>query len=379
MLALLLGIEYDVFADPTKWLIDLDAGGPGAGLLEYPWPAAALLDLPLRIGVPTILHYFAVVVACLLAVDAAMTWTFWRASGTRLSHGVWLWLLTVPALGPLVLARYDLLPAALAALALLAMANGRAAGAGLLAAVGSALKIWPVIVLPALLLPAQRAARARLIAAFLACGFAFALMTLLAAGWIRLASPFAVQGERGLQIEAFAALPFLWLRYFEGGGVWKVGFAPCHCTEIFGPGVHVALQAGKLLMAAGGALVAFLYVRAFQAPTQARTPSRAALLAAFSLLAWFAGAGAFSPQYLLWLAALLALLGVLPGAAVRRADVALLVAAAGLTHFVYPLTYEALVVERHFLQPVSLAALSVRDALLLMLAWRMGRRAWEWA
>jgi hypothetical protein len=379
MLALLLSIEQVVLADPTKWLIDLDAAGPGGGLREYPWLAAALLDLPLRSGVPTIFHYFAVIVACLLAVDGAMTVALWRAGGKRLSSGLWLWLLTVPALGPLAFARYDLLPAVITAFALLAVANGRAVGGGLLVAIAGGLKIWPFALLPALLLPETPRARARLLGALLVCAGAIAVAALLAAGSDRLVSPFAMQGERGLQIEAFVALPFLWLRYFDGGSRWTVRFAACHCHEIFGPGVDVALHVTSLLVVAGAAFVALLYVRAFQAPAPARSARRGALLAALTVLVWVAGARVFSPQYLLWLAAPLAVFAALPGAAPKPAEVALLVGAAALTHFIYPLTYEALIVERHAVQSVSLAALSMRDALLLALGWRLGRRALDWA
>lgn len=378
MLALLLGIEDVVLSDPVKWLVDLDAAGPGGGLREYPWPAAALLDLPLEIGIPTLSHYFGVVVSTLVAVDAGMTWTLWRAAGRRFGNGLWLWLLGVAAVGPIAFARYDLLPAVLTALALLAVRT-RAAGAGLLAALAAALKIWPAVALPALLLPGDREARTRLLAAFLACASAFVLLTLVAAGWERLWSPFGMQGARGLQIEAFAALPLLWARYFEGGALWVVRFAPCHCHEIFGPGVHLALQLGTLAGLAGAGLVVAVYVRALRAPAAERTTSRATAVAALSVLLWMTASKVFSVQYLLWLAAPLAVLGVLPDARMKRADVALFVSAAALTHLVYPLTYEALAVERHLLQLVPLVALSVRDVLLLALAWRLGRRCWNWA
>jgi hypothetical protein len=370
----LLHLEHVVLMDPRNWLVELDAHGVVAAMPEYPWPAVVLLDLPLRLGVPTIVHYFAVVVLFLLLVDAAITWILWRGAGRRLASGIWLWVLLVPALGPLVLARFDLVPALLAAASLLAVrsAPGRA---GVLAAVGAAFKIWPAVLLPALLLPGERAARLRALAGFIACTIAVLVVTAVAAGWARAVSPFAMLATRGLHLEAFAALPLLWARFLEGGSRWTVTFSEaCHCHELVGPGTGWAAAAGMLVLLAGAAVTVLLYARAFARPAAERCAAQGALLAAFSLLVWIVGARVFSPQFLLWLAAPLAVAGVLPGAALRAFDVALLAAAALLTQLVYPLGYEALLVQGHFLQDEALIALTLRDAVLVFIAFRVARR-----
>lgn len=376
MLALLGGLEHVVLMDPRNWLVDLDARGSALALPEYPWPAVQLLDLPLKLGVPTILHYFAAVVVFLLALDAAFAWMLWRAGGRRLTAGMWLWLLVPPALGPLALARFDLVPALLAAAALLSVRSAPA-GAGLLAGLGAAFKLWPAVALPALLVPGGRQARLRVLAAFCGSVAFLALVTSAAAGWARLWSPFAVQGERGLQIEAFSALPLLWARYLDGGSRWSVAFAAnCHCHELSGPGTGIALAAGAAAALALAAFVALLYARAFALPAAARSGLPAALIVALSLLAWIIGAKVLSPQYLLWLTAPLAAAGVAPGTTLRATDIALAVAAGLLTHFIYPLTYEALVVPRHFFQGEALVALTLRDVLLVALGARLGLQAW---
>lgn len=370
----LLYLEHVVLMDPRNWLVELDAHGVVAALPEYPWPAVVLLDLPLRLGVPTLLHYFATVIVFLLLLDGLMTWLLWRGAGRRLAPGLWLWVLFVPALGPLVLARFDLVPALLGAAALLAArdAPGRA---GTLAALGAAFKVWPAVLLPALLLPGERAARLRALAGFMACGVAVLVVTAVAAGWARAVSPFAMLATRGLHLEAFAALPLLWARFLEGGSRWTVTFSEaCHCHELAGPGTGWAAAAGVLILLAGAGLTVFLYARAFARPAAERGAAQAALLAAFSLLVWIVGARVFSPQFLLWLAAPLAVAGVLPGAALRAFDVALLAAAALLAQLVYPLGYEALLVQGHFLQGKVLIALTLRDALLVATAVRLARR-----
>lgn len=369
----LLYLEHVVLMDPRNWLVELAAHGVAAAMPEYPWPAVVLLDLPLRLGVPTLLHYFAAVVLFLLLVDAAITWLLWRGAGRRLARGVWLWVLVLPALGPLVLARFDLVPALFAAASLLAVrtAPGRA---GALAALGAAFKIWPAVLLPALLLCGERAARLRAVAGFTSCGLALLIVTAVAAGWPRAVSPFAMLATRGLHLEAFAALPLLWARHIEGGSRWMVRFSEaCHCHELVGPGTGWAAAAGVLVLLAGAALTVFLYARAFARPAAERGGAQGALLAAFSLFVWIVGSRVFSPQFLLWLAAPLAVAGVLPGAAVRSLDVALFAAAALLTQLVYPLGYEALIVQGHFLQDKALAVLTLRDALLVIAGLRVAR------
>jgi hypothetical protein len=370
----LLYLEHVVLMDPRNWLVELDAHGIAAALPEYPWPAVLLLDLPLRLGVPTLLHYFATVIVFLLLLDAVMTWLLWRGAGRRLAPGVWLWVLFVPALGPLVLARFDLVPAVLAAGALLAArdAPGRA---GTLAALGAAFKVWPAVLLPALLLAGERAARLRALGGFMACSVAVLVVTAVAAGWARAVSPFAMLATRGLHLEAFAALPLLWARYMEGGSRWSVTFSEaCHCHELVGPGTGWAAAAGMLVLLAGAAVTVLLYARAFARPAAERCAAQGALLAAFLLLVWIVGARVFSPQFLLWLAAPLAVAGVLPGGTLRALDVALIVAAALLTQLVYPLGYEALLVQGHFLQDEALIALTLRDAVLAFIAYRVARR-----
>jgi hypothetical protein len=358
--------------EPTKWLIDYDRLGAASALPEYPWPAVQLLGLPLRIGIPTILHYYAVMALSLLIVDAAAAGMLWRAGGRHFSRGLWVWLLFFPALGPLMVTRFDLVPAALAVAALLALSSGRALSAGGLAALGAAVKLWPALAMPAMLVPADRRSRVRSVAGFGVVVGVAALFTVAFAGAGRLWSPLALQAQRGLQIESFAALPFLWLRYLSPGGAWAVQPNDlCNCHELVGPGVPQALALAGFATFAVAAGVLAVHVRAFFAPSATRNAGVAALLAALMLVAWLVTARVFSPQYMVWLAAPLAALGVLPGKGLRRGDVALFVVACLLTHLVFPLGYEPLIQEGHLLQGPALAILTLRDSLVLVLGVRL--------
>ena len=377
MTLLTMLVEPAVLADPTKWLIELDRVGPAAAFAEYPWPSVALMHLPMRLGIPTILHYYAAVVLFMLGVDALVAWLLWRAAGSRISAGLRLWLLFVPALGPIVFARFDLVPAALTAAALLALAAPRAASAGALTALGAGFKLWPAASLPALLVPLDSARRLKALAGFAAVGALIGLATVAAAGWSRLWSPLTAQAERGLQLEAFPALPLLWARFFDATGAWSVRYAACKCHEIFGPGVHTALQVGTYCLVIGGLALLVLHVRAFGAPAERRTPAVSALLTALVVLVWLVGGRVFSPQYVIWLAAPIAVLGVLPGRPLPALDVGLFVVASLLTHIVFPFGYGPLINEPDGFQATVLAAMTARDILLLVVAARLAPRLWR--
>ena len=103
----------------------------------------------------------------MLLVDAAFTALLWRGDGRRRGDAVNLWLWFVPAIGPLAYFRFDLVPAVLAGGAVLA-AIRRPRLAGVLTALGAALKLWPVVMLPTFLL--RRADRRPVLIGFLATG-----------------------------------------------------------------------------------------------------------------------------------------------------------------------------------------------------------------
>ncbi|HYX64545.1 MAG TPA: glycosyltransferase 87 family protein [Burkholderiales bacterium] len=374
---LMIALEPAVLADPMKWLIELDQVGPARALPEYPWPSVALMHLPMRLGIPTIVHYYAVVIAFMLVVDAVMAWLLWRSGGSRMGPGLQVWLLYAPALGPLIFTRFDVLPAALVAAALLGLSAGRAASSGALAGLGAGFKLWPAAAFPALLVPMEWRTRLRALASITGAGLALAVATAAAAGWGRLWSPLASQAERGLQLEAFAALPLLWARYLDASGGWSVRYAECKCHEIFGPGVPAAIHGGTYALIFGSIAVLALHARAFAAPRERRTAAVSAMLTALIVIAWLIGGRVFSPQYLIWLTAPVAALGALPGRQLPPADVALIVLIALLTHVVFPYGYESLISEPDGRQALFLAAMTIRDALIAALAVRLAARLWH--
>lgn len=349
--------------------------GPLQGLWEYPWPMAALLELPLRAGITSQGGYILVGLCAALLLDAAFAWLLWRAGGRRMTRGLLLWLLVLPALGPILLSTFDVLPAAAAGAALLALAGGRAAPAGALLSLAGALKLWPLVGLPALAMPGAARQRARLLAAFLLAGGALLLATLGAGGVQRAVSPLTWQSERGLHVESIAALPLLWARQAEGGTRWTTPGTRFNAYEVQGPGTGAALQAARIGMLVALAGVALLHLRAFRAPASARSPALAALLFLVAVAAFLVTNKVFSPQYLAWLAAPMAALGALPGRGLPRADAAMFLCACVLTQLVFPFNYDGLVGAEP--RASVIAALTLRDLLVVVLAARFAARAWR--
>ena len=279
----------------------------------------------------------------LLALVALMS--LGRRPGWDLS-GAWLWVLTLPALGPLALGRFDIVPASLTVcvLVLLSRHPGRA---GVLLGLATLVKLWPGLLIAALWRHSRAVAAATVtsLAALLAAG--------VVVGWAGFSAAFAFQQDRGLQQESLAALPFMALRAINVADyrvVWDHG-----AYEIVGPGTAAAAVACTIALVLAACLVA-LFTR--------RVPGEHL----FALIAAFVTAvvlidKVLSPQYLLWVAAPLAVWASTTGR--RRRGVALaFLASCGVTQPLATFGYRAL--REGDWPPV--VALAARDALLLLTA-----------
>ena len=110
-------------------------------LPEYPTPAAWLLLAPYLLGSDDPVSYRGAIMAMTTLADAALALTLGRIAGPI---GVLGWIGLTTALGSLPLLRFDMLPAAVAGIALLLVLRARPTAAGVLIALGTALKVWPI-------------------------------------------------------------------------------------------------------------------------------------------------------------------------------------------------------------------------------------------
>jgi Glycosyltransferase family 87 len=375
-LTLMVSVEPSVVGDVSYYSRSLRAlFFHGAGIREtfqeYPLPVFGALLPPFLLGFANPVAFTTLFALSMVAADGAFTWLLWRTSGRRRSEAVTFWLWFVPLIGPTAYFRFDLMPAVLAGGAVLALLR-RPALSGALTAVGAALKLWPAIMLPILLL--GRTNRRRLVLGFVVTGGALALASLLAGGVERLMSPLQWQAKRGLQIESVVAGPLMLVRMFDPKGPWNAPLSLYKARELTGPGVSVFLTASTVLTIAGVMLIGVLWNRARRAPTVTVEIVGWLLVAAAAVIT--VTNKVLSPQYILWLGGPLAALAVWhTGDRHVRAAMRLLLVIALLTQLNYPLLYPWLV-NGNFPVQIGTLVLEARNVLLVVFAWQAGKRVW---
>jgi Glycosyltransferase family 87 len=283
-------------------------------------------------------------VTLFLAFDAAvMAMLTHQARRTGLAAGTRLWALLPLLVGPLLLARFDVVPTAFAVAAVLLTTRPLASGA--LAATGAWLKVWPVLVLAAL----RRRDLPRGVAGALVASAV--IVGALVATTVAPMSFLGGQRDRGLQIESLAAWPFLVAR-LAGADVEVLYRYGAH--EIDAMWVDVVTRGIVALT------LILLGVVAVQRLRGALDHVSGADVALATVLFTVATSRVFSGQYFIWLLALAAVTLGDPGTRMRRTTV-LLIAAGVATQLVYPWLYSALLEGN----PVAVAVQSVRVGLTL--------------
>lgn len=372
-------IVGDVFYYHRKIAALFEVGLPGT-LMEYPTPVVWILTLPYGLSFGNAWGYLVAFMIFMLALDAAFTWALWRSGGRRHDVAIDFWIAFVFLIGPLSYERFDMIPAVLAGGALLA-APSRPWVAGALTGLGAAIKLWPALLIPALLADKQR--RAKVATGFVVVGFGLALLSLVTGGITRLFSPLTWQSGRGLQIESVWASPLMLLRMFDPGR-WVVDISRFQAYEIFGSGVGFWQTVSDIATVVGLVVIVLLWVRAFRM-VGGVTPVAVALVVLATIAVVIITNKTLSPQYLLWVggpvAALLLLRDAAASSQLRRWIVRIGVASlvlAGLTQLVYPLLYDGLIARGdHTRLVVATLVTAVRNVCLLgftvltlMLAWR---------
>lgn len=287
-------------------------------------------------------------VALFLLADAAIMGMLARQA-RRTGHGGGrrLWALLALVTGPLLLARFDVVPTAFAVAAVL-LGLARPGLAGALAAVGAWLKVWPALVVAGV-------RRADLPRALLGAVAASVVVALGVA--VTTEDPFGFlggQASRGLQVESVGAWPFLVARLL-GADV----------AVVYQFGAHEVVAAGTGAVA-GASLLASVLLLAVVAVQRLRGALEEQLVADVALVAVLCSvvtSRVFSGQYVIWLLGLGAVCLADPRTRARRV-VHLLVAAGLATHLVYPWLYTALLEGAWY----AVAVQTVRIALVLTAA-----------
>lgn len=355
----------DVVLVYEPWASSALGGGPIVGVTEtwvYPQLAlvpmlvAAVLSAPLvpLLGVSSAyLVGWAVLVVILDAVAFAVL--VGRAPSHARRVAAWFWCGALVLLGPIALYRIDAITVPIAVIGGLWLVSRPAVGAALLT-IGAWIKIWP----GALVLAAVVALRARvrvLVAAAVVSVGVVATLLLLGAD-TEVLGFLTEQTGRGLQIEAVAATPFLWLAV---AGAARIEYSFEILTfQITAPGVDVVAAALTPLMAI--AVLAVTAVGALKAVRGASFPRLFPPLALTLVTLLIVTNKVGSPQFQTWMIAPVILWLVLDRVRARVPAVVVL-ALCLLTCLVYPIGYDALLRA----DALSVAVLTVRNVLLVVL------------
>ncbi|MBP5801694.1 hypothetical protein J2D78_06300 [Microbacterium maritypicum] len=355
----------DVVLVYEPWATSALSGGGIVGIDEtwvYPQLAlvpmliAAALSAPLvpLLGVSS--AYLVGWAALVVILDAIAFGVLIGRSPARARRiAAWFWCAAVLLLGPIALYRIDAITVPIAVIGGLWLVSRPAVGAALLT-IGAWIKIWP----GALVLAAVVALRTRmrvLFAAAVVTAGVVATLLLLGAD-TEILGFLTEQTGRGLQIEAAAATPFLWLAV---AGAARIEYSFEILTfQITAPGVDAVAAALTPLMAVS--VLAVTAVGALKAVRGATFPRLFPPLALTLVTLLIVTNKVGSPQFQTWLIAPVILWLVLDRVRARTPAVVVL-ALCLLTCLVYPLGYDALLRA----DALSVAVLTVRNVLLVVL------------
>jgi len=326
---------------------------------QYPPGAAAILLLPGVLPFDYATSVYAVMLACDALVFGLLVFVATRGRSPR---GAAVWVVGVPLLGPMALARYDLAVTALAVAALLLTGDRRADRhrlAGVLAGAAAAIKVWPLLLFVGV--PGtRRAARSY------AWTFAGGVLVVGACA-VALPGAFAFLGfqrERGIEVESVFALPFHVASWFGWSGTVRESYGS---LELHGPHVRFAGRLSLLASVAG-----FVWLVAWRMGARRFTGATVYDAALCALLLFVVTSRVISPQYMLWLLGLAAVCALRRDSS-QRDVVTLVLVAVPLTTLVFPVMFGDLMDHR----PHAVLILFLRNGALIAATLLSCRGLWR--
>lgn len=270
--------------------------------LPREYPLLVLLPFTLALVAPLSLYHVAF--ACLMTVLMAVVYFVLKYKRTRGAAVAFLVYLLLGCVSTAV-GRFDLLPSLLTLLAVLCAEKTRWRWAFALLALATMTKFYPLILVPPFLIAQQMDSKAgwRSLQRFAPLGvFVFVCSALLlfslSLNIDGTLAPLSYFKDRPIQIESLSA-SILWLLSVSG----RYGL-----TYTFDFGSHNVSSALAAPVALGGTLLlitGLLYIWWLQVRGKVRLP----LAAILTLLVVMVTGKVFSPQYLLWVAPLIAYVG----------------------------------------------------------------------
>jgi hypothetical protein len=356
----------DVYLVYEPWALAATSGGAIPGVTEqWVYPQLALVPIVLALGLEWVAGYeiaWALLVTGFDAIAFAVLVGRGRSAGRTLAAAFWLAFMLL--LGPVGMYRLDGVTVPLAIAGCLWLI-GRPALAAALLTVATWIKVWPAAILAAAVIALRRRLVVLGMAAAVSVGV---LIAIVAAGGAAHAFGFvAGQTGRGLQLEAPVTAWYLWQAVAGVDDAFVYYDSDILTFQVTGANVDTVIAVMTPLL-----VVTVLAVAALGAWRAWRGASFAALfppLALALVLAFIVTNKVGSPQFQTWLIAPIVLGLVLERRRWRMPAVVALVIAL-LTHLVYPLLYDRLILA----DGLAAGVLTVRNALLVaLMVWSVVR------
>lgn len=279
-----------------------------------------------------------------------------RRGGSR--RGTWVWVIGLPLLGQTVYARYDVMVTAVAIAALLAAARHPRA-AGVFAAIGAMIKVWP-----ALLLLGTRRGRATRQTWGTAVLTAAGLLVVFTVSMPGALAFLTFQKDRGTEVESLGSLVFHVARQFGWKGTVQLNYGS---VEFLGPYVDVVSTLAQVLTA-----LAFGWLLLWRFKARAWQPATLADAGLTAVLLFTTTSRVISPQYMVWLVGVAAVCLLFRDSRMTL-PVWLVVAATFVTFLEFPLYFGNVVAS----DPIGVTLLFVRNGLLVVASLSACRRLWR--
>jgi hypothetical protein len=341
-------------------LIDEQQRAYSAVPIEYPPGSLPFILIPHV--VPGNASYLNAFVAMMLVIDIAAFFGLYVISSRWGSRwGMVLWILALPALGPIIYLRLDLVPAVATIWAFERASARDWLGGGGWMGVGAIAKLYPLLFLPAGVILATHKRRFALAASVV---FVAPLLPLIPSFQEMVSSVLGYHSDRGIQVESLWG-GILFLAQKTGSDV-SLGYS-------FGALHFDGPLAETLKTVAAVASIVGLVVGTWIA-TRARDRDRGKAYAevCFVILVLSLATGTvFSPQFLIWLVAIGGVVAGMTDSRLRPFTL-VLIPTALVTHAIFPFMYNDLL----FGEDLPVALLWIRNAIVVILAVAAAATLW---
>lgn len=351
----------DVTLVYKPWMDGALTGGQVVGI-DGPWVYPILAFVPMALAWFISHSMYGEAWLAMIAVLNAIAFSILigRGQSRKRLAAAWWWLAFILLLGPIALARVDSVTVPIAVVAVLLLSR-RPYLAGVLLAVATWMKIWPVAIIVSVVITSRR--RKEIIIAGAITSLAVAACVIGLGGLPYLLSFITQQTGRGLQIEAPISTIYMWQAAMHQPGSFVFYDLGILTFQVTGNEVNtvIALSTPLLVLAiVGVVLLGALAVHRGGSLVRTLPPLMLALV--LTLIA-FNKVG--SPQFMSWLVAPIVFGLVLRGSR-WFVPAAIALGLAALTQLVYPYLYNLLLAA----SPPMVLVLTVRNiGFFVLLGW----------